>query len=64
MTYPIKTFKAPATKIDDSVQVIEGQGNVPLKKTENFPVPGAPSKGDMKARGFGAMLRSQMFKVR
>jgi hypothetical protein len=64
MTYPIKTFKAPATKIDDSVQVIEGQGVVPLKKIENYPVPGAPPKGDMKARGFGAMLRSQMFKVR
>ena len=64
MGYPIKTFKAPATKIDDSVQVIEGQGSVPLKKTENYPVPGAPPKGDMKARGFGAMLRSQMFKVR
>ena len=64
MTYPIKTFKAPATKIDDSVQVIEGQGSVPLKKIEDCSVPPAPSKADMKARGFGAMLRSQMFKVR
>jgi hypothetical protein len=64
MTYPIKTFKAPATKIDDSVQVIEGQGSVPLKKIEDISVPGAPSKADMKAKGFGAMLRSQMFKVR
>jgi len=64
MAYPIKTFKAPATKIDNMVQVIEGQGSVPLKQMQEVPVPAAPSKGDMKARGFGAMLRSQMFKVR
>ena len=64
MTYPIKTFKAPATKIDNMVQVIEGQGDVPLKQTQEISVPPAPSKADMKAKGFGAMLRSQMFKVR
>lgn len=64
MTYPIKTFKAPATKIDNMVQVIEGQGSVPLKQMQDCSVPPAPSKSDMKARGFGAMLRSQMFKVR
>jgi len=46
------------------VQVIEGQGSVPLKQMQDCSVPGAPSKGDMKARGFGAMLRSQMYKVR
>jgi hypothetical protein len=64
MAYPIKTFKAPATKIDNMVQVIEGQGSVPLKQMQECSIPPAPSKGDMKARGFGAMLRSQMFKVR
>lgn len=62
--YPIKRDKTQTPKIDNMTQVIEGQGSVPLKQMQDCSVPGAPSKGDMKARGFGAMLRSQMFKVR
>jgi hypothetical protein len=64
MTYPIKRAKTKTPKVDDMVQVIEGQGTVPFRKTENVTIPGAPSKGEMKARGFGAMLRGQMFTVR
>ena len=64
MTYPIKSSKTQTPKIDNMVQVIEGQGSVPLRQMQECSVPPAPSKGDMKARGFGAMLRSQMFKVR
>lgn len=64
MTYPIKRSKTQTPKVDDMTQVIVGQGDVPFRRTEEVSVPPAPSKGDMKARGFGAMLRSQMFKVR
>ena len=64
MTYPIKSSKTQTPKVDVMTQVIEGQGSVPFKRTEETSVPPAPPKGDMKARGFGAMLRSQMFKVR
>lgn len=64
MSYPIKSAKTKTPKVDDMVQVIEGQGTVPFRKTETISVPGAPSKGEMRVRGFGAMLRGQMFKVR
>lgn len=64
MGYPIKRSATVTPKVDVMTQVIEGQGDVPLKRTEEFSVPGAPPKGDMKAKGFGAMLRSQMYKVR
>lgn len=68
MTYPIKRSKTQTPKIDNMVQVIEGQGSVPLKQMQEVDMHGGfgPTvpKGDMKARGFGAMLRSQMFKVR
>lgn len=47
-----------------TTQDIEGQGSVPLAGEKPASIPGAPPKGDMKARGFGLMLRSQMFKVR
>ena len=68
MTYPIKRSKTQTPKVDNMVQVIEGQGNVPLKQMQEVDMyggfgPTAP-KGDIKARGFCAMLRSQMFKVR
>lgn len=45
-------------------QDIEGQGSVPLAGEKPCSIPAAPPKNDMKARGFGLMLRSQMFKVR
>lgn len=63
MAYPIKSDKTATPKVDNA-QVIEGQGSVPLKQMQDCSVPGAPSKGDMKAKGFGLMLRSQMYKVR
>lgn len=49
--------------IDTSMN-IEGQGTVPYGGEKPATIAPAPSKGDMKARGFGLMLRSQMFKVR
>jgi len=63
MSYPIKRSKTKTPKIDDMVQVIEGQGEVPLRRTENVTVPGAPSRGEMKVRGFNAMLRSKTFRI-
>ena len=63
MTYPVKRDKTITPKVDTSMEV-EGQGTVPLKQLEECSVPGAPSKGEMKAKGFGQMLRSQMYKVR
>ena len=47
-----------------TTQDIEGHGSVPLAGEQPCSIPSAPSKGDMKARGFGQMLRSQMYKVR
>jgi hypothetical protein len=64
MTYPIKSSKTQTPKVDNMTQVIVGQGDVPFRRMEECSIPPAPPKGDMKARGFGAMLRSQMFKVR
>lgn len=64
MGYPIKSSKTVTPKVDNMTQVIVGQGDVPLKQMQDCSVPPAPTKADMKARGFGAMLRSQMFKVR
>jgi hypothetical protein len=63
MTYPIKTDKTITPKVDTSMEV-QSQGTVPYKKTEDVSIPPAPSKGDMEAKGFGLMMRSQMYKVR
>jgi hypothetical protein len=63
MAYPIKRDKTITPTAETSMSV-QSQGNVPYKKTEEFAVPGAPTKSDMQARGFGLMMRSQMFKVR
>jgi hypothetical protein len=63
MAYPIKRDKTITPNCETSMSV-QSQGTVPYKKIETFSVPGAPSKNDMEARGFGLMMRSQMFKVR
>jgi hypothetical protein len=63
MTYPIKRDKTITPMAETSMSV-QSQGTVPYKKTETFSVPGAPTKNDMEARGFGLMMRSQMYKVR
>jgi hypothetical protein len=63
MANPIKRDKTITPKIDTSMEV-QSQGSVPYKKIEDVSVPPAPSKGDMEAKGFGLMLRSQMYKVR
>jgi hypothetical protein len=63
MGYPIKRDKTITPTVETSMSV-QSQGTVPYKKTETFAVPGAPTKNDMEARGFGLMMRSQMFKVR
>lgn len=62
MGYPIKRGKTATPNVETSLS-IQSQGTVPYKKTETFSVPGAPPKSDMKARGFGLMLRSQMYTV-
>ena len=63
MANPIKRDKTVTPTVETSMSV-QSQGTVPYKKTEEFAVPGAPTKNDMEARGFGLMMRSQMYKVR
>lgn len=63
MKNPIKSAKVGTPAVTTGLDIV-GQGHVPGATQQDVPVPSAPSKGDMKARGFGAMLRSQMFKVR
>ena len=63
MKNPIKRDKTITPKIISGLE-IEGQGHVPGPNQQEIAVAGAPSKSDMKAKGFGLMLRSQMFKVR
>jgi hypothetical protein len=63
MTYPIKRDKTVTPTPTNSMEV-QSQGTVPYKKMEDCSIPPAPSKGDMEARGFGLMMRSQMYKVR
>jgi hypothetical protein len=67
MTYPIKRDKTITPTVETSMSV-QSQGTVPYKKMEDVPMnggfgPTAP-KGEQKARGFGLMLRSQMYTVR
>jgi len=63
MTNPIKRDKTITPSVISGLD-IQSQGHVPGPMQQEVPVPGAPSKSDMKAKGFGLMLRSQMFKVR
>ena len=63
MTYPITRDKTITPKVETSMSV-QSQGTVPYKKIEEVSVPPAPSKNDMEAKGFGLMMRSQMYKVR
>lgn len=62
MKNPIKSSKVSATPITTGID-IPGQGHVPGKTQQDVGIPAA-QKGEMKARGFGGMLRSTMFKVR
>jgi len=66
MGYPIKRGKTATPNVETSLS-IQSQGTVPYKKIEDVPMnggfgPTAP-KGEQKARGFGLMLRSQMYTV-
>jgi hypothetical protein len=63
MTYPVKRDKTITPTVETSMSV-QSQGTVPYKKIEDCSVPPAPSKGEMEAKGFGLMMRSQMYKVR
>jgi hypothetical protein len=63
MAYPIPRDKTVTPTVETSMSV-QSQGAVPYKKMEECAVPSAPSKNDMEARGFGLMMRSQMYKVR
>jgi hypothetical protein len=63
MAYPIPRDKTITPKVETSMSV-QSQGTVPYKGMKEIPVPPAPSKNDMEARGFGLMMRSQMYKVR
>ena len=63
MKNPIKRDKTITPSVISGIDV-PSQGHVPGPDQQNAPIAGAPSKGDMKAKGFGLMLRSQMFKVR
>ncbi len=62
MKNPIKRNKPTDPAISTGLD-IPGQGHVPGKTQQDVGVPAA-QKGEMKARGFGAMLRGTMFKVR
>lgn len=63
MVYPVKRDKTITPTVETSMSV-QSQGTVPYKQMKEIPVPPAPSKGDMEAKGFGLMMRSQMYKVR
>jgi hypothetical protein len=63
MANPIKRDKTITPTIISGIDV-PGQGHVPGPSQETVSVPGSPPKGDMKAKGFGLMMRSQMYKVR
>lgn len=62
MKNPIKRSKVATPAVTTGLD-IPGQGHVPGAKQQDVGIPAA-QKGEMKARGFGAMLRGTMFKVR